>query len=287
MSVTVRELLRAGTERLQRVVKDNPHLAAEYILRHILKLEKIDLYLEPQREVGAGQATDFWALINRKIDREPLQYILGETEWFGLRLKCDRRALVPRPETEILTERALELLSEVESPLVADIGTGSGNIAIALAVNLPLAKIVATDLSEVVLSLAEENVETYDLKSKIELRRGDLLSSLLPDEQYDLIISNPPYIRMSEYSGLMPEVKDYEPPQALLAGEDGLSAIRKLVEQAPSQLKPGGWLILEFGVAHAEPIAQIAAQTQAYEEPEIIIDYTRQPRGVVLRKVSD
>ena len=285
MSVTVRELLRAGTERLRRVVNDNPALAAEYMLRHILKLRKIDLYLEPQRSVGASQEADFWSLVNRKLNREPLQHILGETEWFGLRLKCDRRALVPRPETEILTERAIELLRELEAPLIADIGTGTGCIAIALATNLPQARVVATDASEVVLSLAEENLELHELQSQATLRRGDLYQSLLPEETFDLIISNPPYIRASEYSGLMPEVKDFEPPQALLAGEDGLSALQPLIEQAPQHLKDGGYLILEFGIDHAEPVSEIALQTQAYSEPEIIIDYDSQPRGVVLQTV--
>ncbi len=284
MPVTVRELLRAGTERLQRVVRDNPGLAAEYILRHLLGLEKIDLYLEPGREVSAGAEADFWALINRKIKREPLQYVLGETEWLGLKFKCDRRALVPRPETEILTEKAIELLREMAAPLVADIGTGSGNIAIALAQNLPQTKVIATDASEVVLSLAAENVELHGLQERITLRRGNLFAAFAPDERFDLIISNPPYIRVSEYSGLMPEVKDFEPPQALIASEDGLSIIRTIIEEAPKHLKKSGWLIIEFGIDHAEPIKAIAAQTQRYSEPEIIIDYNQQPRGVLLCK---
>ena len=181
----------------------------------------------------------------------------------------------------------MELLRDVDKPLVADIGTGSGCIAVAIAAALPAAKVVATDASEVVLSLAEENIELHELQSRLTLRRGNLYQALLPDEQYDLIISNPPYIRVSEYSGLMPEVKDFEPPQALVAGEDGLSALRPLIEGAPQHLKQGGYLIVEFGIDHAEPVSEIARRTERFGPPEIVIDYNSQPRGAVLRALTN
>jgi release factor glutamine methyltransferase len=275
--------MRVGTDRLRRVVKENPQLAVEYLLRAILKLDRVDLYLEPHRQVSASAEARFWTLVNRKLSREPLQYIIGETEWYGLTLKCDRRAMVPRPETEILTERAIALLETVDSPGIVDIGTGTGCIAVALAINLPGAVVVATDVSEAALSLAQENVETYGLYDRIHLHKASLFESLTDSRPFDLIISNPPYIRVGEYSSLMPEVRDFEPAQALLAGDDGLGVIKALIEEAPAYLKKGGWLICEFGIDHAEPVSQIANATNTYEPAEIVTDYNGQQRGVILR----
>jgi release factor glutamine methyltransferase len=260
-------------------------LAAEYLLRSILNLSHVDLYLEPNRPVSAAAESDFRSRVNRKLEREPLQYIIGETEWFGLTLKCDPRALIPRPETEILTERALELIADIEHPSVLDIGTGTGAIAIALAVTRPDAMVVATDSSAEELALAAENVATHRVQDRVDLRQGELFAPLAAAERFDLIISNPPYIRNGEYEGLMPEVRDYEPAEALLAGVDGLDVLRPLVEEACAYLKSGAWLILEFGIDHAAPVSQIAAGTKCYGKPVIVTDYNGQQRGLVLKRV--
>jgi release factor glutamine methyltransferase len=283
MTATVRELLTAGTRRLARVVKDNPQLASEYLLRSLLNLKKIDIYLEPDRSVSAGLEVEFWSLVNRKLEHEPLQYIVGSTEWYGLTVKCDRRALVPRPETEIVTERAIELLKEIAQPRVADIGTGTGAIAIAVGMNLAGAHVAATDSSADALALAEENVSAHNLGNRIELKKGELLEPLDSSNPFDLIISNPPYIRTGEFESLMPEVRDYEPSSALIAGEDGLDVIRPLIQRAPEHLRPGGWLVLEFGIDHSGLVTQIAGATGRYEKPVIIVDYNQQDRGVILR----
>ncbi len=283
MAITTRELLNEGTRRLSRVVADNPRLAAEYLLQAILGLKKIDLYLEPQREVAAGAEAEFWEKVGRKLDREPLQYILGETEWFGLVLKCDKRALIPRPETEIIVEHAVGLLQEISSPEVLEIGTGSGAIAIAVARTLPQAEITATDLSADALSLADENIRAHDLVERIRLHRGSLFEPLADDMKFDLVIANPPYIRTGEYPHLMPEVRDHEPAPALVAGDDGLDVIRPLVQSAHRYLKPGGWLVFEFGSDHTQPVREMAEQTGRYNSPEIIIDYNQQERGVILQ----
>lgn len=283
MTATVRELLTEGTRRIARVVKDNPQLAAEYLLRSLLNLKRIDIYLEPNRPVSAGPEADFWSRVNRKLEHEPLQYIIGNTEWYGLTIRCDRRALVPRPETEIVTERAIELLKEIDHPKVADIGTGTGAIAIAIAANSSGAHVVATDTSADALSLARENIAAHNLGDRIELKEGGSLEPLESTEPFDLIISNPPYIRTGEFDSLMPEVREYEPVTALLAGDDGLDVIRPLIQHAPKYIRPGGWLVLEFGIDHSRPVTQIAEETDRYEKPIIIIDYNQQDRGVILK----
>lgn len=285
MPVSVKELLAEGTRRLSRVVKDNPRLAAEYLLRSILNLSHVDLYLEPNRPVSAAAEAGFRNSVNRKLEHEPLQYIIGETEWFGLAFKCDRRALVPRPETEILTEKALELIADIGTPRILDIGTGTGAIAVAIAANRTDAEVVATDSSAEALALAAENVAAHQVQDRIDLRLGDLFAPLASVELFDLIISNPPYIRTGEYEGLMPEVRDYEPAGALLAGADGLDVLRPLVPGASAFLKPGAWLVLEFGIDHATPLTEIAAETRCYGEPLVVIDYNKQERGIMLQRV--
>jgi release factor glutamine methyltransferase len=283
MPATVRELLTEGTRRLSRVVKDNPKLIAEYLLRSILSLKKIDLYLEPERPVSAAAAAEFWTKVGRKLEREPLQYIIGSTEWFGLMLRCDPRALVPRPETEILTEKAIELVPPGEKSRLLEIGTGNGAIAIALARELPAAEVVATDLSAEALTLAADNVGSYNLGTRIDLRQGSLFEPVAADPPFDLVISNPPYVRDGEYAGLPPEVRDHEPATALVAGDDGLDIIKPLIAGAPGHLKPGGWLILEFGVDHAISVKQLSAAAGKYADPVIVSDYNGQERGAILQ----
>jgi release factor glutamine methyltransferase len=286
MARTVRELLEAGQRQLQSVPIENARLAAEIILRSILNLRRIDLYLEPQREVDSAAQNDFFDQITRKVNREPLQYIVGETEWFGLRIKCDRRALVPRPETEVVVEHALALIANVANPRVADIGTGTGCIAIAVAESRKDARVVATDLAVEALSLARENLAMHDLAGRIELCQGESLAPLDPQAKYDLIISNPPYIRESEYLHLMPEVREFEPREALVAGDDGLAVISSLIAGAHLHLKSGGFLVLEFGIDHAEPVKRLALESGRFDAQEIIIDYNGRERGIALRRMS-
>lgn len=216
---------------------ENPRLTAEMMLRHILGLRRVDVYLRGNDPVSDPDATLFKRMVSRKLSREPIQYILGETEWFGITIKCDRRALIPRPETEIVVERALDLLQSIDRPNVADIGTGTGCIAIALAIARPDATLVGTDVSPDALELAQENIRRHSLENRIGLVQGDLFTPLPQEGLFDLIISNPPYVRSSELPSLMPEVRDYEPYGALLAGEDGLAAIRHLIREAPPYLK--------------------------------------------------
>ncbi len=284
MPRTQKAILDEGAGRLRSARIENPVLAAELFMRAVLKLRRIDLYLEPDREVSPEDEQLFKDMVDRKLEREPLQYILGETEWFGLVIKCDPRALIPRPETEIIVERGLELVKLTAHPRIADIGTGTGNIAIAVATQRPDAVVVATDLSSGAMQLAEENLELHNLSARVSLRFGDLYSPLYLEEPFDLIISNPPYVRESELSKLMTEVRDFEPHSALVAGQDGLEVIRNLIEEAPAILAHKGHLILEYGVEHDAPIRKIASRVESLAVGETIVDYNRRPRGIVLRK---
>jgi len=284
MTKTIRELLDWGQEELRAAGIENPRFAAEVMLRALLNLRRIDLFLDINRAVDGDVAAKFRDMIGRKLYHEPLQYIVGSTEWFGLTIKCDRRALVPRPETEIVVEKALATVRDRQAPRIADIGTGTGCIALAIAATREDATVIATDLSPTALQLAQENVTAHQFGGRILLRPGESLEPL-GNEEFDLIVSNPPYIRESEYPGLMPEVRDFEPRSALLAGVDGLETLRCLIELAPKNLKSGAALVLEFGIDHAAPVTEIARKSKAYGEPEIIIDYNDHPRGMILTKL--
>jgi len=280
----LKELLDEGCRQLKDAGIANPHLAAEVMLRFLLGLRRVDLYLKGTMPVPPDAERDFHLKVDRKLQREPLQYIIGETEWFGLKIKCNSSALVPRPETEIVVERALELITNLQEPLVADIGTGSGNIAIAIALSRTDARVVATDISSEALSLARENITLHGVEARVALRRGNLFEPLGHDAIFDLIISNPPYVPESEYSLLMPEVRDYEPQIALVAGEDGLGVIRPLISDAHLHLKSGGLLVFEIGERQNADIRMLVADCGMYDPLETIIDYNDKCRGIVACK---
>ena len=286
MQYTLRQLLDEGDKRLRAAGIENPRLAAEVILRKILGLRKIDLYLEPRQEISSQQTTEYYSHIERKLAREPLQYIVGETEWFGMIIKCDRRALIPRPETEIIVERALEGLAAVKNPRVADIGTGTGCIAIAVVHSRPDAALFATDVSADALELAKENISLHRLADKINLQQGNLLEPLMTLEKFDLIIANLPYVRDFEYPTLMPEVRAHEPQGALVAGSDGLDFIRPLIEKAPRILSSQGILVLEHGADQFSAVTAIGKKTGSYSSIEKIADYNHLDRGAILIKTS-
>ncbi len=284
MPTTVSELLDRGSESLRQVAIENPRHDAEILLGAVLQLRRLDLFLDLERQVPDSAAKRFEEMVARRLYREPLQYIVGSTEWFGLSFKCDRRALIPRPETEIILEKALAAIERIRAPRIADIGTGTGCIAVGVATNRGDAAIVATDLSPTALQLAQENITAHGLAHRVLLRPGELLDPL-GTETFDLIISNPPYVRVAELAHLMPEVRDFEPRNALAAGDDGLECLRPLMERAPQNLAPGGVLALEFGCEHAAAVFSIAQNTGAYVQPELIVDYSGLDRGVILRKL--
>ena len=264
---------------------DNPRFASELFLCAILNLARVDIHLDPQREVSDDDVQTFDEMIERRLGHEPLQYIIGETEWFGLTIKCDPRALIPRPETEVIVERAFALISSIPEPRVTDIGTGTGCIAIATALHRTDAAVYATDLSGGALQLAEENIKRHNLSKRIELRHGDLMSPLHIEPPFDLIIANLPYVRESEWSDLMSEVRDFEPHSALVSGKDGLEAIRQLLADVGDHLTEHGCLVIEYGVDHDAAIREIVSRGNALKVVETICDYNQRQRGLIIRKL--
>jgi release factor glutamine methyltransferase len=226
---------------------------AEILLTDILGLDRVGLYLNYDRPLEAAELATFRGRVARRARREPLQYILGSAEFWSLALTVTPEVLIPRADTEILVEEALARC--VGSCAVLDVGTGSGAIAIAIASERPEAGVEGIDLSLAALAVAEGNARRHGLEARLNLRQGDL--AVLAGGPWDLIVSNPPYIAEGELVGLMPEVRDFEPRQALAGGEDGLDCYRHLADQAPHLLCSSGWLLVEVGAGQAAAVADL------------------------------
>ncbi len=249
------EIINKTTPYLAKAGVVSPRLTIELLLAHVLKKKRLQLYLEFERELDDATLEVLRSLVKRRVAGEPLQYVIGETEFCGLKLAVDRRVLIPRPETELL----VEVVAARKPATVVDVGTGSGCIALALAQRLPAAEVTATDVSPDALAVATANVSRYDFKNFTRLLQGDLLSIFPDGFTVDAIVSNPPYIASGELAQLPQEVKDFEPAQALFAGVDGLEVISRLVLEAKRFLSPTGFVALEIGAG------QCAAVTQLFE----------------------
>ena len=248
--MTVRDLLVAATEELERAGVPSPRVDAEWLLAHALGISRTELYAD------GDEATDdrervFRELVARRATREPLGYVLGEWGFRRLTLRVDPRVLIPRPETEVVVERCLELLADEPAPRVLDIGVGSGAIALAIADEHPGARVVATDNSSSALAVAEENRARAGLALRVELVHGELFAGL--EGPFDLIVSNPPYVRPEEVGGLEPEVARFEPREALIAH----GVTEAIAEQALSRLAPGAPLVLETADGDARDVAAL------------------------------
>ena len=235
-------LSRARDILAENNVEDAP-LECELLLRHVLKISRIQLYLDLDQELSPQQEQIFWRLVQRRLNGEPTAYITGHREFYGLDFYVDPRVLIPRPESELLVEKALGVAQNHPLSTIADIGTGCGAIAISLALNLPQAKIYATDISAAALKVALVNCQKHGVADRVHLLQGNMLD-LVP-EPVDLIIANLPYVKQSELAPLSPA--KFEPLLALNGGSDGTERIRQLCRQADSKLRPGGSLLLEIG----------------------------------------
>lgn len=257
---TVPALLGRAAAALEQAGIDPARPEAEWLLAGLLGVERLALYLEPARRLTEAQAARYRELIERRARREPLQYLLGWEDFHGLRLAVTPDVLVPRPETEGLVEWALETLAGRPDPVIADLGTGSGAIACALATALPRAEVLAVELAGGALAVASRNVRALGLSGRVRLLAGDLfapLGSLSPS--LDLVVANPPYLPSAVIASLPPEVSRHEPRAALDGGPDGLGVLRRVVAGAPAVLKPGGWLLMEIGEEQAGSLASLMA----------------------------
>jgi len=249
--MTLLELLDRTTEFFEKKNIDSSRLQVEHLIAHVLKKKRMELYLEFDRPIQEAELDELRPLVKRRADGEPLQHILGDTEFYGLHIQCNKNALIPRPESEILVEKILDTLEGKPSGSLVDVGTGTGCLALACATHLPAWSIIGTDLSTDALTVAKANHDLHpDLK--IEWREGSLLQPL-NHQAPDAIIANLPYLTDAEMASLQKEVT-YDPKLALTGGEDGLNLIRELCQNIPAETQ---YVFLEAGIHHAEPMHQL------------------------------
>jgi release factor glutamine methyltransferase len=270
--VTIRQALsRARQVLTAHHVEDSP-LDSEILLRHALSISRVELYSDLDRRLTPEEDKKFWQLAERRLTGEPSAYITGHREFYGFDFYVDPGVLIPRPETELLVERAIALAEERSVSAMADIGTGCGAIAISLAVNLPGVKIYATDISAAALKIARLNCQKYGVADRVRLLVGNLLAPL--SEPVDLILANLPYVRERELSRV--NTRGFEPSVALDGGADGLEKIRRLCRQAEAKLNPGGSLLLEIGMGQKEAVTRLLRSLL----PKASIEVTRDLSGI-------
>ena len=270
--MTIRQALsRAKLVLAAHHVEDSP-LESEILLRHALSIGRVELYSDLDRRLTPEEDKKFWQLAERRLTGEPSAYITGHREFYGFDFYVDPGVLIPRPETELLVERAIALAKERSVSTMTDIGTGCGAIAISLAVNLPGVKIYATDISEMALKVARLNCQKYGVADRVRLLVGDSLDPL--SEPVDLILANLPYVRERELSRV--NTRGFEPSVALDGGPDGLEKIRRLCHQAESKLNPGGSLLLEIGMGQKEAVTRLLRSLL----PKASIEVTRDLSGI-------
>jgi len=283
--VTVLEAIQKSADFLAKKGVESPRLQTELLLAHLLKMPRMNLYLNFERALTTAETDALRELIKRRGQREPLQHITGSVSFYGFEIAVNRHALVPRPETELLAEEGWQFLATRHPSLVTalDFGTGTGCIAIALAVKCPNAKIIALDVSPETLALAKENAARNSATERIEFLLGDGLAALKAEAKFDLIISNPPYIPSAEIETLQPEVRDFDPRAALDGGADGLNFYRMFAAQAKPFLKPDGKIMLEFGDGQSEAIRKIF-ETEKWIVEAVKEDYSQRARILVARR---
>lgn len=282
----LRDVLSKSSAYLAQRKVDSPRLSAELVAAHALGLERLDLYLDLDRPLTEQDLAKIRPLLTRRGTGEPMAYILGRKEFYGLELVVTRDVLIPRPETELCVDAVLGLHQPDRPLLFADVATGSGAIAVALLVHLPAARCIATDISAPALAVAVKNCEVHGVRDRVLLTQADLLAHLAP-ASLDVILANPPYLSESEFFRISKEVADFEPRTALVAGPRGDECFGPLVEQAMTALKPGGHLLLETGAAQTERLAEaIRSRFGQWTDIRVLKDYAGLNRYVQARRSS-
>ena len=283
MEQPLAQLIATQADRLGKVGIDSATAEIELMLCHILKTDRLHLYLNGAEQLNENSRAELERIMTRRLTREPLQFILGEAWFFGRTFTVSPSVMAPTPETELLCESAIGYVQDTgrTGARILDIGVGSGVISVTLALELSEVKVVAVDLSDDALAVARTNVETLGAADRVELRHSDLFSAVKPDERFDLIVSNPPYIREDAYAGLPPEVLA-DPKLALVSGEDGLDAIREIVRVAPDYLAEGGRILFEIGYDQSALIAELTGSDDRYTSLIILKDLNDIDRIVIL-----
>jgi len=282
--VKLAQALHEATEALQAAGIEDAWLEAEVLLRHTLHLDRAHLYARLQEGLGPEAEATFRSLLTRRLAREPTAYIVGQREFYGLDLETTPAALIPRPETELLVGEALRRARCLDEPLMVDVGTGNGAIAVALAVHLPGVALVAIDLSRQALALAARNARRHGVESRISFLQADLLAPIA--ELVDIIVANLPYVRSVDWDSLPPEIREHEPRAALDGGPAGLREIERLLGQAPSCLRLGGSLLVELGPAQAGPALALARRRFPDAAARIVPDAAGLDRLLVIDTLS-
>jgi len=295
---TIAEALKEAGERLRVASVPNDLLDAQTLLAEALGKDRTYLIINFNQQLSEGILSAFRTMVERRAAGEPLQYITGHQEFFGLDFEVTPDVLIPRPETELIVEEAIRIFQQDEQgqqdgqgrqdggarPVIVDVGVGSGAIAVALARELGDARVIASDVSEAALRVARRNAARNGLGDRVDFIASDLLDAFVEEEFADFILSNPPYVSEKEMASLQREVRDWEPRLALTDSNDGLSLYRRLLKDAPSRLRPGGHLICEMGYTQSEKIASMIDR-QVWDDVRLLDDLQGIPRTIVLRKL--
>lgn len=285
---TILKILQWTTSYFKSHDIESPRSAAEILLAHVLNLKRVELYVHYDQPLTRSELEQFKVFIKRRIKREPVAYILGTRGFWTIDVRVSKDVLIPRPETECLVEEALSRLSQDRSSAakrILELGTGSGAIILALALQQPQNILIASDISMNAVQIATENVRDRGLQGSIHFFCGDWLDPIRLDaEPFDMILSNPPYIRKDEISRLQPEIYRYEPLAALDGGPDGLDCLERIITTAYNFLRPGGSLLIEIGYDQRPAVQKIIDKTGRYENVQFLKDYSGNNRVVGMRK---
>ncbi len=281
------EVLVEATELLKKAGVDSPRLDAEVLLSEVLSLPRHELYTRLNEPLNSSSLRIFRHLVKKRINRVPLQYLIGHQEFMSMDFLISEGVFIPRPETELVVEAVLERANPSQPLIIMDIGTGSGIIAVSIAMNLPNAVIYASDISQSALKLAKFNAKRHFVEDRVVFLKGslyDAFEGLWIEGKVDFIASNPPYVPEGEWDRLQPEVHDYEPPEAILAGEEGLDCYQEIIKGACQWLKPGGHLVLEMGEGQAGPIKELISKERSLRGVVITKDLQDIERAIVARR---
>lgn len=291
-SYWVIDILKMSTDYLEKKGIDNPRLNAELLLGHVLNMNRVQLYLNFEKPLATSELDQFRQFLKRRVSNEPIQYILGETEFYSLKLKVNKYTLIPRPETEILVDKIIEIcnktFSQQDKIIVLDIGSGSGNIGISLAKNVQNAYILGVDIGVETIKTASENAQSHCVEDRIRFKAADVFDDnffIKLTNKIDIVISNPPYILQEEFDTLPIEVKNFEPYIALNGGKDGLTFYRRLFQISKNILKTDGIIGFEISYNRGEKIKQLA-ENYSFTNVEIVKDLNGFERVIIGRKAK-
>ncbi|MDZ7361293.1 MAG: peptide chain release factor N(5)-glutamine methyltransferase [candidate division KSB1 bacterium] len=276
------DLVKSAEKQLRAAGVESTHREAEWLLAAILQTDRANLYLMRERRLKKHERAQFEEFLNRRLAREPLQYILGVCEFYGFEFAVTPAVLIPRPETELLVEKVVELAAQFDSPRIIDLGTGSGCIAVSLAKLIANAHVIATDVSTMALEIAQANAKKLGVANRIEFRLADMTKSN-SDEQFDLVVSNPPYVLETERPSLQPEVRDWEPAEALYVKDDGLKFYRCIIDYCKDHLRSGGWVACEMASQRSTAIEKLFREA-GFHEVQIINDLAGFERHIIGQK---